>query len=81
MEHTLGRVGVWLGPLSLAAASEERAAVQELELRRAWLESEEAERGAEQAIPLNIGHDEVARPESSRAERSSSFSVVSGFSR
>ena len=48
---------------------------------RARLEGEEAEGGAEQAIPLNIGHDEVARPESSRAERSSSFSVVRGFSR
>jgi len=56
-------------------------AVQELELRRAWLAGEEAEGGAEQAIPLNIGHGEVARPESSRAERLSSFSVVSGFSR
>ena len=63
------------------AASVVGPAVQKLKLRRAWLEGEEAEGGAEQAITLNIGHDEVARPESSRAERSSSFSVVSGFSR
>ena len=63
------------------AAPVVEAPVQELQLRCARLEGEEAEGGAEEPIPLNIGHDEVARPESSRADRSSSFSGVSGFSR